>query len=76
MTSFSGGLADVGESRCNYPPKVKSYCFRKVVSRISDDGCIRVLWGKVRKPMQYKLIMVSRVPGYGHLEYLVLGLSC
>ena len=24
----------------------------------------------------YKPIMVSRVPGYGHLEYLVLGLSC
>ena len=24
----------------------------------------------------YKLIMVSRVPGYGHFEYLVLGLSC
>ena len=24
----------------------------------------------------YKLIMVSRVPGYGQLEYLVLGLSC
>ena len=24
----------------------------------------------------YKLIIVSRVPGYGHLEYLVLGLSC
>ena len=24
----------------------------------------------------YKLIMVSRVPGYGHLEYLVPGLSC
>ena len=23
-----------------------------------------------------KLIMVSRVPDYGHLEYLVLGLSC
>ena len=23
----------------------------------------------------YKLIMVSRVPSYGHLEYLVLGLS-
>ena len=23
-----------------------------------------------------KLIMFSRVPGYGHLEYLVLGLSC
>ena len=24
----------------------------------------------------YKLIMVSRVPGYGQFEYLVLGLSC
>ena len=24
----------------------------------------------------YKLIMVSRVLGYGHLEYLVIGLSC
>ena len=24
----------------------------------------------------YKLIMVSRVLGYGHLEYLVPGLSC
>ena len=23
----------------------------------------------------YKLIMISRVPGYGRLEYLVLGLS-
>ena len=23
-----------------------------------------------------KLIMISRVPSYGHLEYLVLGLSC
>ena len=24
----------------------------------------------------YKLILVSRVPGHGHLEYLVPGLSC
>ena len=24
----------------------------------------------------YKLIMVSRLPGYGRFEYLVLGLSC
>ena len=24
----------------------------------------------------YKLIMISRVPGYGQLEYLVSGLSC
>ena len=32
------------------------------------------MWGKVRKPLQSnKLIMISRVPGYGHLEYLELG---
>ena len=31
------------------------------------------MWGKVRKPLQSnKLIMISRVPGYGQLEYLVL----
>ena len=24
----------------------------------------------------YKVIMISRVPGYGRFEYLVLGLSC
>ena len=24
----------------------------------------------------YKLIMVSRVPGYGRFEYLALGVSC
>ena len=24
----------------------------------------------------YKLIMISRVPGYGRFEYLVFGLSC
>ena len=35
------------------------------------------MWGKVRKPLQSnKLIMISRVPGYGRFEYLVLGLSC
>ena len=32
--------------------------------------------GKVRKPLQsVKLIMISRVPDYGHHEYLVLGVS-
>ena len=31
------------------------------------------MWGKVRKPLQSnKLIMISRVPGYGHFEYLVI----
>ena len=35
------------------------------------------MWGKVRNLCRvYKLIMISRVPGYGRLEYLVLGLSC
>ena len=35
------------------------------------------MWGKVRKPLQSnKLIMISRVPGYGHFEYLVLEYLC
>ena len=35
------------------------------------------MWGKVRNLCRvYKLIMSSRVPGYGRFEYLVLGLSC
>ena len=43
------------------------------MSRSSNHGCGRVLWGKVRNLSRvYKLIMVSRVPGYGHLEYLEL----
>ena len=35
------------------------------------------MWGKVCNLCRvYKLIMISRVPGYGRFEYLVLGLSC
>ena len=35
------------------------------------------MWGKVRKPLQSnKLIMISRVPGYGQPEYLVLEYLC
>ena len=35
------------------------------------------MWGKVANLYRvYKLIMVSRVPGYGRFEYLVPGLSC
>ena len=35
------------------------------------------MWEKVRNHCRvYKLIMISRVPGYGHLEYLVLELLC
>ena len=33
-------------------------------------GGDRILWGKVCNLCRvYKLIMISRVPGYGHLEY-------
>ena len=43
------------------------------MSRSSDHGCGQVLWGKVRNLCRvYKLIMVRRVPGYEHLEYLEL----
>ena len=35
------------------------------------------MWGQVRNLCRvYKLIMISCVPGYGRLEYLVPGLSC
>ena len=76
VSSFSGGLADVGESRCTGPPGVKSKCFWKVVSRSSVS---QTPWS-ARNPMKeiescgekctnlcrvYKLIMISRVPGYG-----------
>ena len=71
MISRRGGLADVGGSRCTGLPGVESKCCRKTMSRSSGHGCDRVLWGKVRNLCRvYKLIMVSRVPGYGHLEYL------
>ena len=43
----------------------------------NPNGGDQVLWGKVRNLCRvYKLIMISRVPGYGRFEYLVLGLSC
>ena len=50
--------------------------FSNIMQCEKYNGGDRVLWGKVRKPRRvYKLIMVSRVPGYGHLEYMVFGLS-
>ena len=73
MSSRRGGLADVEESRCTGLPGVESKCFRKSMSRSSDHGCGRVLREKVCNLRRvYKLIMVSRVPDYGHLEYLEL----
>ena len=39
------------------------------------NGGDRVLWEKCTNLCRvYKLIMISPVPGYGHLEYLVLEL--
>ena len=46
------------------------------MTRSSDHGCGRVLWGKVRNLCRvYKLIMVSCVLGYGHLEYLEVDIN-
>ena len=83
MTSSSGRLADVGD--------VGWYCLRGVRVNASEKLCLGHPFLKhlvVREIQRrrsslvgevlcrvYKLIMVSRVPGYGHLEYLVLGLS-
>ena len=80
VSSFSGGLADVGESRCTGPPGVKSKCFWKTVSRssVSQTPCsarnqteeIESCGEKCTNLCRvYKLFMSSRVPGYGHLEY-------
>ena len=87
MTSSSGRLADVGESRCN------GLADRKVLALLKDyvSAILSQTPCSARNPTEeimscgekcanlcrvYKLIMVSHVPGYGHLEYLVLGLSC
>ena len=83
MNSYSGRLADVGESRCNCLP------IRKVQTLLKD--CVSVIrFSNIMKCENqaeaiescgekcanlcrvYKLIMISRVPGYGQLEYLVL----
>ena len=74
---------DIVESRCNGLPDRKVLALRKdyvSVIRFSNimqcenpNGGDRVLWGKVCNLCRvYKLIMVSHVPGYGHLEYLEL----
>ena len=82
MTSSSGRLADVGDVGWYCVP-----CFSKTVSRlsVSQTPCsARIPTEEIESCGEkcanlcrvYKLIMVTRVPGYGHLEYLVLGLSC
>ena len=86
MTSSSGRLADVrdvgwyglpgvrvntSERLCLNHLFLKHHVLRKIKRRRSTCGekCANLC-------RVYNLIMVSRVPGYGHLEYLVLGLSC
>ena len=88
MNSYSGRLADVGESRCN------GLLDRKVLALLKDYVSVihllkhhvvretkRRRSSLVGKSAQTsaecnKLIMVSRVPGYGLLEYLVPEFSC
>ena len=87
MTTSSGRLVDVGdvgwyclpgvrvnasERLCLGHPFLKHHVVREIQRRGSS------LAGKSAQTSAecYKLIMISRVPGYGHLEYLVLGLSC
>ena len=82
-----GRLADVGESRCTGLPTCKVLVLLKdwvSVIRLLKHHVVREtkrrrssLVGKSAQTSAEcnKLIMVSRVPGYGHLEYLVLGLS-
>ena len=88
MRTLTGRLADVGESRCTGLPTRKVLALPKdcvSVIHLLKHPVVREtkrrrssLVGKSAQTSAEcnKLIMVSRVPGYGHLEYLVLGLSC
>ena len=49
--------------------------FSNIMQCEESNGGDRVLWEKCANLCRvYKLIMVSRVPGYGHLDYLVFEL--
>ena len=63
---------NVSERLCLGHPFLKHHVVREIQRRRSS------LVGKSAQTSAEcnKLIMVSRVLGYGHLEYLVLGLSC
>ena len=83
-----GGLADVGDVGVPVYPTCKVLVLLKdyvSVIRLLKHHVVRETKRRrsslVGKSVQTsaecnKLIMVSRVPGYGHLEYLLLGLSC
>ena len=87
MTSSSGRLADVGDvgwyclpgDRVNASERLclghlflKHHVVREIPME-EIESCGEKCSNLCRV---YKLIMVSRVPGYGRFEYLVLGLSC
>ena len=88
MRTLTGRLADVGESRCTGLPTRKVLALLKdcvLVIRLLKHHVVREtkrrpssLLGKsaLTSTKYTKLIMVSRVPGYGRFEHLVLGLSC
>ena len=86
MTSSSGRLSDVGDVGWYCLPGVRVNASERLcLLSVSQTPC------SARNPTEeiescgekcanlcrvYKLIMVSRVPGYGHREYLVPRLSC
>ena len=87
MNSYSGRLADVGDVGWYCLPDRKVLALLKDyvsvirflkhhVVRESQTEEIKSCGEKCANLCRvYKLIMVSRVPGYGQFEYLVLGLS-
>ena len=87
MNSYSGRLVDVGDVGwyCLPDRKVlallKDYVsvihFSNIMQCENQAEAIESCGEKCANLYRvYKLIMVRRVPGYGHLEYLVLRLSC
>ena len=86
MTSFSGKLADVGDVGGMVYPSKELILLKDCVSVIRFSNIMHC--EKSTEEIEscgekcanlcrvYKLIMVSRVPGYGHLKYLVLELLC
>ena len=86
MTSSSGRLADVGDVGWYCLPRVRVSASERLClghpssqtpcSARNQTEAIESCGEKCANLCRvYKLMMISRVPGYGHLEYLVLGLS-
>ena len=87
MNSYSGRLADVGDvgwyglpvRKVQMLPKdyVSVIHFSNTMQCENQAEAIESCGEKCANLCRvYKLIMVSRVPGYGHFEYVDLGLSC